>query len=584
MAFQDIDQILLRKKEERKQRLKKRITIGIVLIFFLLLVAAVICLIVYKDRENTKPESHPKQAGLAAEKAVKMVCEGTDYQETCKHSLLKAVKNNASIQPKDILKASISIVSNEIDKVIKQISNLKFDTTQRKAAFNDCMVLLNDAKEELNSSIWTISGKNLAKLSSRTPDLNNWLSAVISYQQTCIDGFPEGQEKAAVQKLLKNAKELGSNALAIVAQVSSVFTKFQVPNVKRNLQDTESSLSPLNEDGFPTWIDEEDRRMLGGKSPKQSPNVTVAKDGSGNYTTISAALKAMPKKYVGRYVIYLKQGVYEENVVVTKNMVNVTMYGDGSQKSVVTGSKNFVDRVPTFQTATFAALGEGFMAQSIGFRNTAGPEKHQAVALRVQADHSIFVNCRMEGYQDTLYAQTHRQFYRSCYITGTIDFIFGDASAIFQNCMINVRKPMDNQQNIVTAQGRVDRRETTGIVLQNCKILADEKLQPNKAKVKSYLGRPWKEYSRTIVMESDIDDLISPEGWLEWNGEFALKTLHYAEYNNKGPGSNTSGRVKWPGYRIIKREEAMKYTIVPFLQGESWLKTKNVPVRFGLFS
>ncbi|KAL2491979.1 putative pectinesterase/pectinesterase inhibitor 13 [Abeliophyllum distichum] len=126
------------------------------------------------------------------------------------------------------------------------------------------------------------------------------------------------------------------------------------------------------------------------------------------------------------------------------------MYGEGSQKSIITDSKNFVDGVPTFQTATFAALGEGFMAQSLGFRNTAGPEKHQPVALRVQADRSVFLHCRMEGYQDTLYSQTHRQFYRSCYITGTVDFIFGDAAAIFQNCMIYVRKPMDNQQNIVT--------------------------------------------------------------------------------------------------------------------------------------
>lgn len=231
-----------------------------------------------------------------------------------------------------------------------------------------------------------------------------------------------------------------------------------------------------------------------------------------------------------------------------------------------------------------AALGDGFLAQSLGFRNTAGPEKHQAVALRVQADRSIFINCRMEGYQDTLYAQTHRQFYRSCYITGTVDFIFGDAAAIFQNCMIYVRRPLDNQQNIVTAQGRMDKRETTGIVLQNCHILADDKLEPEKAKFRSYLGRPWKEYSRTIIMETEIGDLIQPEGWMEWRGDFGLKTLYYAEFNNKGPGSNTSGRVKWAGYKTIKKEEALKYTVGPFLQGESWLKSADVPVRFGMFT
>ena len=233
-----------------------------------------------------------------------------------------------------------------------------------------------------------------------------------------------------------------------------------------------------------------------------------------------------------------------------------------------------------------AALGDGFLAMSMGFRNTAGPEKHQAVAIRVQSDRAIFLNCRMEGYQDTVYAQTHRQYYRGCVISGTIDFIFGDASAVFQNCLITVRKPLDNQQCIVTAQGRTNKRETTGIVLQNCRIVADTDLIPKKAVVKSYLGRPWKEFSRTIVMESTIGDLIQPVGWMPWDGDFALSTLYYAEYNNKGPGAAVTGRVKWRGYKVIKQEEAMKYTVGPFLQGDDWLKADygiTLPVHFGLY-
>ncbi|XP_073043397.1 putative pectinesterase/pectinesterase inhibitor 45 [Primulina eburnea] len=581
MAFQDFDQITLRRKQERQQKIKRRITIAIASsVGVLLLAAAAVCAVAYKNNPDTDTGPHsespsaPRQI-VTADKAVKSVCAGTDYKQTCEDSLSKAVKNNATAEPKDILKAAFSVASDEIDKVIKQASNIKFDSPLKKAAFDDCLVLLNDAKEELNSSISSIEGKDLTKLSSKTGDLNNWLSAVLSYQQTCIDGFPEGKEKDALKKILKTTRELGSNALAITSQLSSIFSILQVSDVKRNLL-------TVNKDGFPYWISRENRRMLKTNSPKITPNVTVAKDGSGDFATVSAALNAMPEKYTGRYVIYVKEGVYEESVMITKKMVDVTIYGDGSQKSVISGSKNFIDGVPTFQTATFAVLGEGFIAQSLGFRNTAGPQKHQAVALRVQADRSIFVNCRMEGFQDTLYAQTHRQFYRSCYITGTIDFIFGDAAAVFQNCMIYIRKPLDNQKNIVTAQGRIDRRQTTGIVLQNCKILADPKLEPEKAKFKSYLGRPWKEHSRTIIMDSEIGDLIQPEGWLEWDGDFALKTLYYAEFNNKGPGSNTSGRVKWPGYKVIKREDALKFTVGPFLQGESWLKNPTVPVRFGM--
>lgn len=153
-----------------------------------------------------------------------------------------------------------------------------------------------------------------------------------------------------------------------------------------------------------------------------------------------------------------------------------------------------------------AAVGKGFIAKSMGIRNTAGPEKNQAVALRVQSDMSAFINCRIDGYQGTLYAQTHRQFYKNCVISGTIDFIFGDSAAVFQNCLMVVRKPMDQQQNTVTAHGRKDKRESTGFVIQHCRVVAEKKLFPTRLITKTYLGRPWKEHSRTVVMESSLDD------------------------------------------------------------------------------
>ncbi|CAJ1957749.1 unnamed protein product [Sphenostylis stenocarpa] len=124
------------------------------------------------------------------------------------------------------------------------------------------------------------------------------------------------------------------------------------------------------------------------------------------------------------------------------------------------------------------------------------------MAARVRADRAVFANCRFEGYQDTLYVQAHKQFYRSCIVSGTIDFIFGDAAVVFQNCIMVVRKPNDNQQNMVTTQGREDKQQATGIVLQKCTIKPDDKPVPVKDKIRSYLGRPWKEFSRTIVMES----------------------------------------------------------------------------------
>ncbi|KAL3825426.1 hypothetical protein ACJIZ3_021455 [Penstemon smallii] len=224
------------------------------------------------------------------------------------------------------------------------------------------------------------------------------------------------------------------------------------------------------------------------------------------------------------------------------------------------------------------------MAQYIGFKNTAGPIKKQAVALHVNAENAVFLNCLMEGYQDTLWANTGYQFYRNCRITGTIDFIFGEAFVVFQKCDILMRKPLKYQQNVVTAQGKRTQDAKNGFVLQNCNFLADDTLEREKGRFKSYLGRPWKNYSTTVVMESYIGDLISPKGWLEWNRTQGLSTLFYAEFNNRGPGSNTSGRVRWPGYRVIKRKKAARFTVGRFLKGKTWLTNLGVPVHFGSFT
>ncbi|KAI4344669.1 hypothetical protein L6164_011868 [Bauhinia variegata] len=586
MVFQDFDLISERRKAERKQKLKKRIIIGVISTVVLAgLIAAAVFVLTKTEEEEHKghkkpPSAPPVKAISRGQKMVKMMCNSTDYKTKCEESLGKAVKSDPKLdQPKDLLEVAIKTAEEELNKAFDKIKAMKFESEKDKGAFEDCNKLIDDAKEELGFSLSEVDKNELKKLVNRTDDLSNWLSAVMSYHETCVDGFPDGKLKTDIEKTFKDSKEYVSNALAIMSDVTSLLSAFQsatASTARHLLADKNSSpADALGNDGLPNWMSQEQRRELKAADDKPTPNVTVAKDGSGQFKTISEALKVIPEKYQGRYVVYVKEGVYEETVTVTKKMVNLTLYGDGSQKSIITGSKNFVDGVRTFQTATFVVLGEGFLGKAIGIRNTAGPEKHQAVAARVQADHAVFVNSRFEGYQDTLYAQTHRQYYRSCVISGTVDFIFGDAAAVFQNCIMVLRKPMDNQQNIVTAQGRIDKRETTGLILQNCEIKPDDNLDKNK--IKSYLGRPWKEYSRTIVMESQIGDVIHPDGWLPWEGDFALKTLFYGEFNNTGPGASTSKRVKWPGYKVLTKDEAKEFTVGNFIGG-TWI-IGSVPVQ-----
>lgn len=237
----------------------------------------------------------------------------------------------------------------------------------------------------------------------------------------------------------------------------------------------------------------------------------------------------------------------------------------------------------TFCLILHAAVnGKGFIARDLTVQNTAGAAKHQAVALRSDSDLSVFYHCSFEGYQDTLYAHALRQFYRECKITGTIDFIFGDAAAVFQNCQLLARQALPSQSNIFTAQGRKDRNQNTGFSFQFCNISGDTDLARSPNPTPTYLGRPWKEYSRTIIMQSYISNVVRPEGWLAWDGNLGLNTLYYAEYNNTGPGAALAGRVKWSGYHVLTRpRQATNFTVGHFINGNIWLPSTGVTFTSG---
>ncbi|XP_030538531.1 pectinesterase/pectinesterase inhibitor PPE8B [Rhodamnia argentea] len=447
-------------------------------------------------------------------------------------------------------------------------------------AVSDCLDLLDFSTDELSWSISAAqnpSGKHnsTGDLSS---DLRTWLSAALANQETCKDGFEgtSGIVKSVVSGSLDQITSLVTELLTMV-HPSSNSTSGRGGGGKgrpgRKLFDD----SPR----FPRWVKREDRKLL--QANGVAADLVVAQDGSGNFTKVEDAVAAVPDYGTRRFVIYVKKGVYRENVEIKKKKWNVMMVGDGMDATVISGNRSFVDGWTTFRTATFAVSGRGFIARNMAFENSAGPQKHQAVALRSDSDLSVYYRCAVRGYQDTLYTHTMRQFYRECRISGTVDFIFGDATVVFQNCQILAKKGLPQQKNTVTAQGRKDPNQPTGFSFQFCNVSADSDLAPSVNSTPTYLGRPWKLYSRTIFMQSYMSNAIRPEGWLEWNGDIALDTLYYGEFTNSGPGAGLTGRVKWPGYHLLNNTaQAINFTVAQFIEGNSWLPSTGVAYTAGL--
>ncbi|KAL2892447.1 putative pectinesterase/pectinesterase inhibitor 36 [Bienertia sinuspersici] len=396
-----------------------------------------------------------------------------------------------------------------------------------------------------------------------------WLSGVITSHRTCLDGLRERGVNEEVHPLSQNLTMVLNEVLALHAKKQKIGNKPKPKGVAQR--------RPKGGSGF------------GGELTSWNPaisraDVVVARDGSGNYRTINEAIRNLLGRMNGnigkrRMIVYVKAGVYGESVEIPRNLKDVMFVGDGMGKTIVTGRGNVIDGDSTLGSATFRVFGDGFWARDMTFENTAGPQKHQAVALMVASDHSLFYKCSFRGYQDTLYVHSLRQFYRDCHIYGTQDFIFGNAAVVLQNCDIFVRKPMRQQANVITAQGRENPNENTGISIHGSRIRPAPEFVGINQSQKTFLGRPWKKFSRTIVSKTDIGGLIHPSGWTKWEGSFALSTLYYAEYMNTGDGASTRARVNWPGFHVLRDpREVNPFLVRNFIQGHTWIMRTGVPV------
>jgi polygalacturonase len=305
--------------------------------------------------------------------------------------------------------------------------------------------------------------------------------------------------------------------------------------------------------------------------------VTVAADGSGDYKSVQAGVDEL--NAAGGTVL-IKSGTYREVVHVAKPHVRMLGMAGDPGKVVIVNSNSASSSGGTFHSATVFVSGDDFYAENITFQNDYSrnrglqPQGSQAVALSVRGDRAIFRSVRFLGAQDTLFAASRscetdtgpcvpsRQYFYNCYIEGNVDFIFGDAIAVFDHCHIHA---IAHERVYVTAQSKRYPEQRSGYVFDHCRITAD----PQVGKI--FLGRPWRAYATVVFLESELDEKVDPAGWAEWHaGETArLETAFYAEHASFGLGGGTASREAHA--HQLNDAEARKYAAASFLAGsDGW--------------
>jgi pectinesterase len=305
--------------------------------------------------------------------------------------------------------------------------------------------------------------------------------------------------------------------------------------------------------------------------------LVVAQDGSGDYSTIQAAVNAVRDHAERRVTIYIKAGVYHEKVVIPSFKRNVTLRGEDRVRTIIRfddySGKPYrgivVTGIPEYSTYTSYTLlvaANDCSLENLTIRNTAG-RVGQAVALHTEGDRIAVRNCMISGNQDTLYLAKGgtRCYFENCIIQGTTDFIFGAATVFFKDCTI------ESLSNSYITAASTTQEERYGFVFVDCRLVASG---PEVNKV--YLGRPWRPYATTVFIRTELGAHIVPEGWHPWPGDKNFpnkeRTAYYAEYRSYGEGAaDLSKRVVWS--RQLRKKDLKKYQQEKVLRG--WNPVKS---------
>lgn len=297
-------------------------------------------------------------------------------------------------------------------------------------------------------------------------------------------------------------------------------------------------------------------------------NLTVAADGSGDVKTVSEAIAKVPENNKTRYVIFIKKGVYIEQIRIPANKPYISFIGESAETTKLSFDINNKRAGTTSAAYAIYIGGHDFYAENITFENSFDYKANaklggsQAVAVLSEADRLVFKNCKFLGWQDTLYAKNGRQYFENCYIEGHVDFIFGQSSAVFENCTIHSKA-----DGYIAAPMRFAANEPSGFVFINSKLTGEN---TDKG---VFLARPWRAFGRTVFLNTEMGAHIRAEGWNNWGNIDNEKTAYFAEFNSKGAGAKPENRVKW--IHQLNATEAKQFETENFLKGKDGWNPKK---------
>ncbi|KAL5581602.1 hypothetical protein UlMin_014044 [Ulmus minor] len=296
----------------------------------------------------------------------------------------------------------------------------------------------------------------------------------------------------------------------------------------------------------------------------------VDRNGCCNFTTVQEAVYAIPISSLKRTIIWINTGIYFEKVMVPRTKPNITFQGQGFTSTGIAWNDTANSSHGTFYSGSVQVFSNNFIAKNISFMNVApipgpGDVGAQAVAIRISGDEAAFWGCGFFGAQDTLHDDKGRHYFKDCYIQGSIDFIFGNAKSLYENCqLISMANPVapgsKGINGAVTAHGRATKDDDTGFAFVNCNIGGSGRV---------WLGRAWRPFSRVVFAFTAMSDIIAPEGWNDFNDPTRDQTIFYGEYNCSGAGADMSMRASY--VQRLNETQASPFLNLSYINADQWL-------------